>query len=191
MSGLSWLTAQKFRNKNSRNLLAYFLNINTTLLQSLLFQEMNFIAIQKILKKFDKRTSLSYASVYWLSLPFSYSASSVFPEFMSSDPFFADSLARAVCSVMSENLLSVLPQLDDFLCPVCASITFRPGKSHFVARDLTSCLVRLACSHVFCIRCLVVLQRQKKSQCPICRRDVVLQADSGILTIIYTSLMFV
>lgn len=46
---------------------------------------------------------------------------------MSSDPFFAESLARGVCYVMSENLLSVLPQLDDYTCPVCASITFKPG----------------------------------------------------------------
>ena len=48
---------------------------------------------------------------------------------MSSDPFFSESLARAVCYVMSENLLSVLPQLDDYTCPVCASITFKPGIS--------------------------------------------------------------
>jgi SPX domain protein involved in polyphosphate accumulation len=58
------LIVQKFKNKNSGGLLAYFLNINKTLLQSLLFQEMNFTAIQKILKKFDKRTSLSCVSIY-------------------------------------------------------------------------------------------------------------------------------
>ena len=28
---------------------------------------------------------------------------------------------------MSENLLAVLPQLDDYTCPVCASITFKPS----------------------------------------------------------------
>ena len=83
---------------------------------------------------------------------------------MSSDPFFADSLARGVCFVMSENLFNAIPQLDDYICPICASITYRP--------------IRLSCSHVFCIRCLVVLQRQKKSKCPICRAEVVLLADS-------------
>lgn len=60
------------------------------------------------------------------------SARSTFPEFMSSDPFFAESLARGVCYVMSENLLSVLPQLDDYTCPICASITFKPGASFLV-----------------------------------------------------------
>jgi len=126
------------------------MNINKSILQAILFQQMNSMATQKILKKFDKRTSLT--------------ARSAFPEFMSSDPFFAESLARAVCYVMSENLLSVLPNIDDYTCPVCASISFKP--------------VRLECSHVFCIRCLVVLQRDKKSQCPICRREVVMKADS-------------
>ena len=57
------------------------------------------------------------------------SASSSFPEFMSSDPFFTESLVRGICFVMSENLLSILPQLDDYICPVCASITYRPGTS--------------------------------------------------------------
>jgi SPX domain len=34
--------------------------LNQQLAQSLLFQEMNATATQKILKKFDKRTSLTY-----------------------------------------------------------------------------------------------------------------------------------
>lgn len=46
---------------------------------------------------------------------------------------------------------------------------------------LTPSLVRLACSHVFCVRCLVKLQRQRKRFCPICRSDAVLQADSNNL----------
>lgn len=50
---------RKFKNKESNFLLREFLDINTTLLQTLLFQEMNSLATQKILKKFDKRTSLT------------------------------------------------------------------------------------------------------------------------------------
>jgi hypothetical protein len=76
------------------------------------------------------------------------SASSAFPEFMSSDPFFAESLARGVCYVMSENLLSILPQLDDYTCPVCASITYRPGNAllftslmHHSPTSLFACLL--------------------------------------------------
>ena len=115
---------RKFKNKESGLLLGEFMDINTTLLRTLLFQEMNSTATQKILKKFDKRTSLTYGLC---AVEVDGSARSTFPEFMSSDPFFAESLARGVCYVMSENLLSVLPQLDDYTCPICASITFKPG----------------------------------------------------------------
>lgn len=86
---------------------------------------------------------------------------------MASDPFFSESLAKSVNYVIAENLLTILPQLDDYTCPVCASITFKP--------------IRLSCGHVFCIRCLIKLQRQKTSNCPICRRDVVMEADSSNL----------
>lgn len=51
---------RKFKNKESQRLLGEFMEINTTLLRTLLFQEMNSTATQKILKKFDKRTSLTY-----------------------------------------------------------------------------------------------------------------------------------
>ena len=56
-------------------------------------------------------------------------ARSAFPEFMSSDPFFADSLSRAICFVISENLLTIIPDIDDYTCPVCASITYKPGRN--------------------------------------------------------------
>jgi hypothetical protein len=54
---------------------------------------------------------------------------------MSSDPYFAQSLARAICYVMTENLLSVLPTIDDYTCPVCASITFKPGTISLAISD--------------------------------------------------------
>ena len=44
------------------------MGINTTLLRTLLFQEMNSMATQKILKKFDKRTSLTYLFFFFLLL---------------------------------------------------------------------------------------------------------------------------
>jgi len=60
-SSFKWLIqTRKFKNKNSRNLLNLFLNINKSLLQSLYFQEINTTATRKILKKFDKRTALTY-----------------------------------------------------------------------------------------------------------------------------------
>jgi hypothetical protein len=44
-------------------------------------------------------------------------------------------------------------------------------------------LVRLDCNHLFCISCLVFLQRKHHDACPICRRNVVLRADSCTLTL--------
>lgn len=103
--------------------------------------------------EFDKRTALT--------------ASQSFATFIASDPFISSQLARVLCYALSERLLSIIPQLDDYLCPICSSISVKP--------------VRLSCSHVFCVRCLVKLQREHKRFCPICRGDVVMQADSGNL----------
>lgn len=100
--------------------------------------------------EFDKRTALG--------------ARETFPEFIASDSFLASHLARAICYTMSSSLLNLIPQLDNYLCPICSSISVKP--------------VRLSCSHVFCVRCLVKLQRAQKQSCPMCRRDVVLGADS-------------
>lgn len=76
-------------------------------------------------------------------------------------------IAKAICYQVSTELLPIVPQLDDYLCPVCFSISYRP--------------VRLRCQHIFCIRCLIVLQRTKEDHCPLCRGEVVMEADSGNL----------
>jgi hypothetical protein len=55
----------KFKHKQSKDLLNRFLRINKTLIQSMLFQEINTTATQKILKKFDKRTALTYQHHYY------------------------------------------------------------------------------------------------------------------------------
>lgn len=100
--------------------------------------------------EFDKRTALGIRQT--------------FPVFVASSPFLASHLAKAICFTMSSKLLTLLPQLEDYLCPICQSIAVKP--------------VRLSCSHVFCVRCLVKLQREKKRLCPMCRSDVVLDADA-------------
>ncbi|BFZ59145.1 hypothetical protein YB2330_000149 [Saitoella coloradoensis] len=141
----------QFKQGLSKPMLDDFWRINMAILRNLRFQKMNHMAMYKILKKFDKRTSLS--------------ARITFPELIAADSTFTQSMAQAICYTMSTNLLSIIPQLDDYICPICASITMKP--------------VRLPCSHVFCVRCLVKLQREKKKQCPICRRDVVMLADSS------------
>ncbi|CCG81305.1 RING-14 protein [Taphrina deformans PYCC 5710] len=138
------------KNLKSRSLYNTFHALNLAMLQQVKFHSMNQQAMGKILKKFDKRTALT--------------AKSTFPEFMASDPFFNNGLAQAMYYALASNIMAVVPQLDDFECPVCTSITIKP--------------VRLSCSHVFCVRCLIRLQLARENHCPICRRDNVLAADS-------------
>ncbi|EEH23382.2 hypothetical protein PABG_05593 [Paracoccidioides brasiliensis Pb03] len=139
--------------KEGRVALETFLWINSVLLQNLKFQEINRIAVTKILKKFDKRTALR--------------ARTVFPQLMATETFLAGTMAKAVCYTISEEVLTVIPQLDDYLCPICLDVSFKP--------------VRLRCNHVFCIRCLVVMQRDKQNQCALCRQGVVMEATGANL----------
>ncbi|KAF4301347.1 putative RING finger protein [Botryosphaeria dothidea] len=137
-----------FRKKESIAALDRFLRLNTDVLQSLRFQEINDLAMQKILKKFDKRTALGVKTTF----------PAVIRQRMPQD------IAKAICYQVSTELLPVVPQLDDYLCPVCFSISYRP--------------IRLRCQHIFCIRCLIVLQRAREDHCPLCRGDVVMEADN-------------
>ncbi|KAK7202395.1 SPX domain-containing protein [Myxozyma melibiosi] len=156
---LLWFTNQvkamnlekRFKMKESKEIFEGFWKLNISILQSLQFQNLNQTATTKILKKFDKQTALTTRDV--------------FPSFYFNQTSTGEStsIARSVCFTMAETLMSVIPQLDDYVCPVCYLIAYRP--------------IRLNCGHVFCIRCLIKLQRQVKDECPICRQHVVLEAD--------------
>ena len=135
---------------NARAALDRFLRINLNLLQFLRFQDMNRVAVTKIMKKFDKRTALP--------------AKESLPKSLTQAPFIARDLAKATTFTISEELLTLIPALDDYLCPVCFSVSFKP--------------VRLRCQHVFCIRCLIVMQRAEQDHCPLCREPTVLEASS-------------
>ncbi|EPX70713.1 ubiquitin-protein ligase E3 [Schizosaccharomyces octosporus yFS286] len=128
-----------------------FVELNRNLLKMTFFQSMNKLAVTKILKKFDKRTSLT--------------AQPLFFKVIDSDPLLlADNVAKAICFNLNSKLFSIIPQLQDFECAICSNIAYKP--------------VRLGCSHVFCLHCLIILQRQKVNLCPLCRAEDVLDADS-------------
>ncbi|KAH0845473.1 putative RING finger protein [Fonsecaea pedrosoi] len=129
--------------------LSRFLQINVNLLRLIRFQEINRTALNKIMKKFDKRTAL-------------HAKSSVARSLTKTSPFMVEDLAKATCFTISEEVLSIIPQLNDYLCPICFSISWKP--------------VKLRCGHLFCIRCMVVLQREEKDHCPLCREEVVMEA---------------
>jgi len=128
-----------------------FMHINMNLLRLMKFQEINRTALTKIMKKFDKRTALH--------------AQSTISNALRRSPFMAQDLAKATCFTISEELLHIIPQIDDYLCPICFALSYKP--------------VRLRCGHVFCIRCLIVMQRAEQDHCPLCRGEVVLEATGG------------
>ncbi|KAF4976096.1 hypothetical protein FZEAL_7206 [Fusarium zealandicum] len=145
--------AKDFKLPESRAAFTRFISLNASLLKNLQFQELNKTAVAKILKKFDKRTALGVARK--------------FPTAVHSDKLLAGGIAQDVCARMSQELVSVVPQLNDYLCPVCFSVAYMP--------------IRLDCQHIFCIRCVIKIQRRKERHCPLCRSDVVLRASADNL----------
>lgn len=149
---------KQFKNKKSMVAFNQFLNMNFHLLKVLQFQSINSTALRKILKKFDKQTSLGIQNK--------------FPRLISNDHIFisGSSIAQSICYVMQSSILTLIPQLDDYVCPICTSIAFKP--------------IRLICGHMFCVRCLVKLKKQSNSNCPICRyEDAVIKADGANLDV--------
>ncbi|KAF2665247.1 RING-14 protein [Microthyrium microscopicum] len=145
---------KNFKKRDNTKALKQFLEINQQLLQTLKFQEINSKAMTKILKKFDKRTALN--------------AKVSFPTFLPST-LIASSFSRDLTSEVAKHILAVVPRLDDYLCPICFTIAYRP--------------IRLRCQHIFCIRCLIVMQRAGTKNCALCREETVMEADSSHLDI--------
>ena len=94
-------------------------------------------------------------------------AARTFPKLIKSDALMSEGMAKAVCSEISRNIIRSVPQLDDFMCPICFAVVWRP--------------IRLKCRHVLCIGCTVQLQKQQKQLCPLCRERVIMEADTGKL----------
>ena len=143
--------ASKFKLVESQVAFTRFIRLNASLLKNLQFQELNQTAVFKILKKFDKRTALGISKTF---------RSAVQPHRL-----MAGNISKDVCAQMSQELVTVVPQLNDYLCPVCFAVAYQP--------------VRLDCQHVFCIRCVVKIQRRQEKHCPLCRADVVMNASAG------------
>lgn len=135
-----------------------FMAMNMRLLKILQFQAINATALKKILKKFDKQTSLN--------------VSSRFPDLILKDHIFihGSSLTQNICFMIQNKLLKLIPQIEDYTCPICMSVAFKP--------------IRLECSHIFCVRCLVKMKQRGKTDCPLCRHHKAIEmADSGNLDV--------
>ncbi|CAK9441744.1 uncharacterized protein LODBEIA_P56120 [Lodderomyces beijingensis] len=154
----------QFKKKTSLVAFNDFVAMNYHLFKLLQFQTINTEALRKILKKFDKQTSLGIQDIY--------------PKLVSSDHIFVSgkSLAQSICFVIQNSILQLIPQIDDYSCPICMTIAFKP--------------IRLSCGHVFCVRCLVKLKKDAKTNCPMCRLpDAIADADSTNLDLKNMALM--
>lgn len=145
----------KFKLEASINAYHRFLALNATLLQNVKFQELNQTAVVKIIKKFDKQTSLGVKAT--------------FPKAFHSANFIAESIAKDVCATLSNDILAVVPQVGDYTCTICLSICWLP--------------IRLKCDHLFCIRCMIKLQHRNKKNCPLCRAKTIMDATDANIDI--------
>jgi hypothetical protein len=128
---------------------------------------MNFLAARKILKKHTKRAALPLP----LLLPdINVLSTSILKQqdqqqyqliYMASLPL------HVLIQAIEDKLIPIIPSLDDYSCLICTNIAFKP--------------IRLDCGHMFCVRCLVKLQRKGKASCPMCRAPSVLIANSSEL----------
>lgn len=142
---------RKLKSKASRDALETFLALNVFILNIKKFQFANAEATRKILKKHTKRTSLPF-------LGDDISSQAVIPR---ADA--AGQLTRVLVKAIGETLLPIIPHLDDYTCLICTTIAFKP--------------IRLNCGHLFCVRCLVKMQKRGNGDCPMCRAPCVLTAD--------------
>jgi len=190
-------SSQGLVNQASAAAIEDFLRLNFALLDVKKFQRVNVEAARKILKKHDKRTALTASNDLRTFMaqqeaarramginpvgsggPINLPASAFQPADLSNGnatalvssaahPSLAALLPSATTGILSESLphillslvtttlLPILPSVDDYSCAICTSVAWRP--------------VKLDCSHLFCLRCLVKLQKQGKDDCPLCR----------------------
>jgi E3 ubiquitin-protein ligase BAH len=94
-------------------------------------------------------------------------AGKTFPDLIKEDAIMSGSVARDVCAQVNQDLVKIVPQFEDYACPICTEVTYRP--------------VRMKCGHVFCLTCACEMQHNKTKPCPVCRAPVILVADSDNL----------
>jgi len=129
--------------------------------------------MRKILKKHAKRTALPAPSDL---------SNHSFPQFVlvrveggrggvSSSLSSWSSLPRVLVQAIGERLLAIVPHLDDYSCFICMAIAFKP--------------IRLDCGHLFCVRCLVKMQKRGQEECPMCRAPSVVVANRCELCVFF------
>ena len=140
---------KRFKRRASRQALEQFVGINAQLLNNLKFRELNLTAMTKILKKLSKRTAIVTQPVR--------------SRLIAAEPFSSERLAKDLGSQMARDLVSIVPQPEGRLCPVCLELRWKP--------------LRLRCQHILCVRCVLLLQRERDKHCPFCRAETIMELD--------------
>lgn len=122
--------------KNKTNLENEFILINHMILNQATITYINNSLIEKIITKHDIVTHLTaHSYIQLLNL--------------NNNHF-------EILTIAVENqILSLIPQPEDYTCPICYDIAYKP--------------IRLNCKHVFCVRCTIKLKQTASPHCPICR----------------------
>lgn len=157
----------KMKTPQAKSAAQQFLDVNVEILKVMHFQEMNARAMSKILKKFDKRTNIE-GQMFLRTLSARYPAlltnNSVLAKSNTAGGF-ANSIARDLSAEISSKVLAIIPQPDDWLCPVCYSMAWKPVGLR-------------CCKSVFCIQCIIKLQDQGMQRCPVCNQQSVMAANA-------------
>ncbi|KAJ4475019.1 hypothetical protein J3R30DRAFT_3777193, partial [Lentinula aciculospora] len=148
---------RKLKLKQSHEALESFLQLNMFILNVRKLEQANAEATRKILKKHAKRTALP------LPPNQDYYAQKLALIPRSKAPSSRTSLPRVLVQALGETLLPIVPHVDDYSCIICTNLAFKP--------------IRLRCGHLFCVRCLVKMQKRGQGDCPMCRAPTVLIAD--------------
>lgn len=152
---------EKMRTPQAQAAAQKFLDVNIDILRIMRFQEMNAKAMAKILKKFQKRTHLE-GDLFVKSLTDRFPALVLDKQQHNSG--FAGSIARDMSAEISSKVLAIVPQLNDWNCPLCYAMAWKP--------------INLGCCRsIFCIRCIIQLQDEGLRLCPCCNAETVFQAN--------------
>ncbi|KAH9929159.1 SPX domain-containing protein [Fomitopsis serialis] len=164
-------SGRRFTVRESRDALQMFLSLNAFILDLRKFQHATAEATRKILKKHAKRTALPLPPA--LASPFMVpdganprTFSIVLPPAGGPSalvPRSTVSLSHLLGQALGETILPIIPHIDDYACLICTNIAFKP--------------IRLSCGHLFCVRCLVKMQKRGQDQCPMCRALTVVSAN--------------
>ncbi|KJA21745.1 hypothetical protein HYPSUDRAFT_87754 [Hypholoma sublateritium FD-334 SS-4] len=151
---------RQFKLKQSVQALETFLSLNLFILNIKKFSHANSEATRKILKKHTKRTALFFPGLSPGSTPPSSAPPPLRALAARTHPF---SLPRLLVQALGDTLLPIVPSVEDYACLICTALAFKP--------------IRLRCGHLFCVRCLVKMQKRHTAQCPMCRAPSVLVAN--------------